>query len=86
MEDAGEEGPAEGDVGDEDGGGRFANVPVEVDEGAVGFGEVVVAVEDCGEDLLGGLCVSGCMGEGRRLEERTTKTPRLKTPPRISFL
>jgi len=59
VEDTGEEGPAEGDVGDEDGGGGFADVPVEVDEGAVGFGEVVVAVEDCGEDLEGAVCVSG---------------------------
>ncbi len=61
MEDTGEEGPAKGDVGDEDGGGGFADVPIEVNEGPVGFGEVVVAVEDCGEDLEGAVCVSGCV-------------------------
>ena len=50
AEDARDHGPAVGDVGDHDGGGRFAGVPVEVDEGAVAGSEVVVAVQDCGED------------------------------------
>lgn len=49
-EDAGEEGPAVRDVGDDHGGGGFAGVPIEVDEGAVAGGEVVVAVQDCGEN------------------------------------
>ena len=44
AEDAGDEGPEVGDVGDDDGGGGFAGVPVQVDEGAVARGEVVVAV------------------------------------------
>ncbi len=44
AEDAGDEGPEVGDVCDDDGGGCFACVPVEVDEGAVAGGEVVVAV------------------------------------------
>lgn len=35
-----------GNVGDDDGGGGFTGVPVEVYEGAVARGEVVVAVED----------------------------------------
>ena len=50
AEDAGDEGPEVGDVGDDDGGGGLAGVPVEVDEGAVARGEVVVAVEDGAED------------------------------------
>lgn len=50
AEDAGDEGPEVGDIGDDDGGGGFAGVPVEVDEGAVAGGEVVVAVEDGAED------------------------------------
>ena len=33
-----------GNVGDDDGGGGFAGVPIQVDEGAVAGGEVVVAV------------------------------------------
>ena len=63
-----------GDVGDDDGGGCFAGVPVEVDEGAVAGGEVVVAVqdgaedhestegEDGEEDNFPGGRVSGCIG------------------------
>ena len=50
AEDAGDEGPEVGDVGDDDGGGGLAGVPVEVDEGAVAGGEVVVAVQDGAED------------------------------------
>ena len=50
AEDAGDEGPEVRDVGDDDGGGGFARVPVEVDEGAVAGGEVVVAVQDSAED------------------------------------
>ena len=38
------------DIGDEDRGCGFTCVPVEVDVRPVGFREVVVAVEDCGED------------------------------------
>ena len=34
-EDAAKDGPAEGNVGDVDGGGRFGDVPVEVIEGAI---------------------------------------------------
>ena len=44
AEDAGDEWPEVGDVGDDDGGGGFTGVPVEVDEGAVAGGKVVVAV------------------------------------------
>ena len=44
AEDTGDEGPEVGDVGDDDGSGSFAGVPIEVDEGAVAGGEVVVAV------------------------------------------
>lgn len=44
AEDAGDKWPEVGDVGDDDGGGGFAGVPVEVDKGAVAGGEVVVAV------------------------------------------
>ena len=63
-----------GDVGDDDGGGGFAGVPVEVDEGAVAGCEVVVAVqdgaedhegtegEDAEEDNLPGARFSGCIG------------------------
>jgi hypothetical protein len=43
AEDAAEEGPAEWDVGYVDGGCYFTDIPVEV-YGAVGMGEVVVAV------------------------------------------
>ena len=50
AEDAGDEGPEVGHVGDDDGGGGFARVPVEIDEGAVAGGEVVVAVQDGAED------------------------------------
>lgn len=50
AEDAGDEGPEVGNVGYDDGGGGFAGVPVEVDEGAVAGGEVVVAIEDGAED------------------------------------
>lgn len=50
AEDAGDEGPEVRDVGDDDGGGGLARVPVEVDEGAVARGEVVVAVQDGAED------------------------------------
>ena len=39
-----------GNVGDDDGGGGFAGVPVEVNEGAVAGCEVVVAVQDGAED------------------------------------
>lgn len=38
------------DVGHEHGGGGLADVPVQVDEGAEPGGEVVVAVQDRGED------------------------------------
>ncbi len=74
AEDAGDEGPEVGHVGDDDGGGGLARVPVEVDEGAVARGEVVVAVqdgaeddegaeaEDAEEDDLSGGGVSGWMG------------------------
>ena len=51
VEDAGEERPAEGDIGNEDGCGGFANVPIEVDKGPIRFCEVIVAVEDGGENL-----------------------------------
>lgn len=49
AEDAAQQGPAERDVGDEDGGGELADVPVQED-GAVRDGEVVVSVEDRRED------------------------------------
>ncbi|KAI4237358.1 MAG: hypothetical protein LQ352_007942, partial [Teloschistes flavicans] len=52
-EEAREQGPEVGDVGDEDGGDGFADVPVQIDEGAVAGGEVVVTVENRGEDLWG---------------------------------
>ena len=41
---AGDEGPEVGYVGHDDGGGGFAGVPIEVDEGTVARGKVVVAV------------------------------------------
>ena len=50
AEDAGDEGPEVGDVGDDDGGRGFTGVPVEVDEGAVAGGKVVVAVQDGAQD------------------------------------
>ena len=50
AEGAGDDRPEMGDVGDDDGGGGFAGVPVQVDEGAVASGEVVIAVEDGAED------------------------------------
>ena len=40
-----------GNVGDKDGGGGFADVPVQVNKGAIAGGEIIVAVEDCGQDL-----------------------------------
>lgn len=49
-EDAAQQGPEVGNVGDEDGGGGLADVPVEVDEGAETGREVVVAVQDRAED------------------------------------
>ena len=44
SKDTGDQGPEVGDVGDDDSGGCFAGIPVQVDEGAVAGGEVVVAV------------------------------------------
>lgn len=44
AEDAGDYGPAVGDVGDHDGGGAFARVPIKVYEGAVRGGKIEVAV------------------------------------------
>lgn len=54
-----------GDVDDDDGGGGFARVPVQVGEVAEPAGEVVVSVQDRAEDLswLGGL-VEGRFYEG----------------------
>ena len=50
AKDAGDEGPEVGYVGDDDSGGGFSGVPVQVDEGAVAGGEIVVAIEDGAED------------------------------------
>lgn len=76
-----------GDVDDDDGGGGFTRVPVEVGEVAEAAGEVVVAVEDCAEDLSGlgwlGLVLSFRRGGGRG---RTTRTPRLNIPTSRIFL
>jgi len=44
-EDAAHQGPTEGDIGDEDGGGHFADVPVE-EYGTVSDSEIEVAVEN----------------------------------------
>jgi hypothetical protein len=49
AEDTTEQRPAEGDVGDEDGGGQFADVPVQED-GTEGNAEVVVTIQDGSED------------------------------------
>ena len=50
AKDARDQGPKVGHVGDDDGGGRFTGIPVEVDQGAVAGGEVVVAIQDGAED------------------------------------
>ena len=39
-----------GDVGYDDGGGSFTSVPVQIDEGAVAGGEIIVTIEDGRED------------------------------------
>ncbi len=39
-----------GDVGDDNSGGGFAGIPIQVDEGAIACGKVVVAIKDGGED------------------------------------
>lgn len=44
AEDAGNNGPAVGDVRDHDGGGAFAGVPIKVHKGAVGGGKIEVAI------------------------------------------
>lgn len=44
AEDPRDDGPAVRDVGDHDGGGAFAGVPIQVQEEAVGGGEIEVAV------------------------------------------
>ena len=45
-EDSANQGPTERDIGDENGGGNFADVPVEED-GTVSDSEIEVAVENC---------------------------------------
>lgn len=50
SEHAAQQRPEMGHIGNEDGGGGFTDIPVEVDEGAVAGGEVVVAVQDRGQD------------------------------------
>lgn len=52
VEDSGDKRPEVRDVGDDDGGGCFACVPVQVDEGRVWSGEICNAVENGAEDLL----------------------------------
>ena len=52
AEDGADEGPEVGQVGDDDGGGGFAGVPVEIDQGPEGGVEVGDAVEDGAEDLV----------------------------------
>lgn len=51
VEDSRDQGPEVGEVGDDDGGGGLAGVPVQVDSGAIGTHEAVDAVEGCAEDL-----------------------------------
>ena len=52
VENAGNERPEVWDVGDDYRGRCFACVPVQVDEGCVGSGEICNSIEDGAEDLL----------------------------------
>lgn len=82
VEDAAEEGPTVGDVGDEDGGAGFADVP-ECPDWGEGLREGVEFVEGGAEDL--GLLVGE--EEGRVWGwELTTKIPMPKRPHRTAFL
>ena len=74
-----------GDVDDDDGGGGFACVPVQVREVSEAAREIVVTVEDCAKDLTGsrGLSEAGSFGIKEGL---TTRTPRLNIPSSMIFL
>ena len=52
AQEAVDEGPEVGDVNDDDGGGGFAGVPVQVGEVSEAASEVVVTIEDCAKDLM----------------------------------
>lgn len=46
VEGGGNQGPEMWDVGDDDGGGRFACVPVQIDQGTEGGGKVRNSIQD----------------------------------------
>ena len=50
TEDAAEQWPQMGNIGDNDSCGRLARVPIEIDETAVASCKVVITVQNCGQD------------------------------------
>ena len=51
MEDTAQEGPAVGNIGNDDCGRCLPSIPIEIDQATVPSGEVVVAVQDGTQDL-----------------------------------
>ena len=74
-----------GDIGDDDCSRCLPSIPVEIDQTTIPSGEVVVAVQDGTQNLCRENISHMC---DQRLDRMTltTKTPRLKTPERTSFL
>ena len=58
IEYAGDERPEVRDISDNDGSRCLASVPIEIDQGTVGSGEICNPVENSAEDLL---CIRTCM-------------------------
>lgn len=71
VEEAGDEGPEVWDIGDDYRGRRFACVPIQVGQGAVGSGKICNSIEDGAEDLL---CIRtrilSELEDGERMSER----------------
>ena len=63
MEDTAQEGPAVGNIGNDDCGRCLPSIPIEVDQATVPSGEIVVAVQDgtqdlCWENHMSDLCLA----------------------------